>query len=629
MSLEVNTNSGIPSVVPTSSAAPQAAVDAAISRIDNIQSAITGICEAIAAIQEAIAILEQERAAQVAPNPGDYYKTEERKTGTPPNEKIETIRVLDKAAYDAVMSKYLATLARLDGEIQAKKTELAAKETELAAKETELSEAEQELEKAQKELEEALEQDAAKLQEAQERYQQEQIRIQQMHEQALQAQAEAQKAQEELDKAQQELDKIKNEAADLAGVDAEQVDTWWEQVAQWDGNAPAPFAVNEEATPEELQDSYNVMKSAEQAIQEDMQAAINCLPRIEDGALQPPLQPLSATDFIEVAPQVASIENGIYTNDSGLLAGFDENASPTITPELAMQMYNAWHAAGFSAEAMQIAMQGLTGVAAFRFDPTTLYGPSGIPAATDVDQDAIGDCYLMATLGALANQQPDAIKDMIKYDPYTGDFIVTMHERKWHWLPPGYKTEEVEIHVTQADLEDNINRRGGSTADNTGNDALIWPAVIETAYAKQHDGNWSDGLDEGYNDINGGWPREALFALTGSKGTDIHSMWFLPEEADAERMYNIIDTALNEDRPVTLTTNPDEANDGLAEFHVYTVERIYKDEAGNIQVVLRNPWNHNLNIGEGLDSADPVITVSLETLLTQGSFNQFNVGNKP
>jgi hypothetical protein len=46
----------------------------------------------------------------------------------------------------------------------------------------------------------------------------------------------------------------------------------------------------------------------------------------------------------------------------------------------------------------------------------------------------------------------------------------------------------VEVPVTQADVEDNIRREGGGTADNKKGNP-IWPSVMETAFAKLYDPN--------------------------------------------------------------------------------------------------------------------------------------------
>lgn len=48
------------------------------------------------------------------------------------------------------------------------------------------------------------------------------------------------------------------------------------------------------------------------------------------------------------------------------------------------------------------------------------------PTAADVKQDSVGDCYLVATMGAIANANPQWIKDRIHFDDQTGTFGVTL-----------------------------------------------------------------------------------------------------------------------------------------------------------------------------------------------------------
>jgi hypothetical protein len=155
---------------------------------------------------------------------------------------------------------------------------------------------------------------------------------------------------------------------------------------------------------------------------------------------------------------------------------------------------------------------GVAKPAEVRFDAADLYGAKG-PQAADIRQDALGDCYFVATLGALAQQQPDAVRNMISFDANTGNFTVRLHDGDGN---------PQSVQVTQAEVEDNLARQGGSTADNSGLDGPIWPAVAETAYAKMHDSNPADGLTEGYNAIaNGGWPQDAMQAITGDRGDEI------------------------------------------------------------------------------------------------------------
>jgi hypothetical protein len=279
----------------------------------------------------------------------------------------------------------------------------------------------------------------------------------------------------------------------------------------------------------------------------------------------------------------------------------------------------------------QAAPAGRGAAAAPRYTGGDLYGKGG-PRASDVKQDALGDCYFVATLGAMANQTPNAIKNAISYNPKTGNFSVKLYE--------GGKVTTVT--VTQADLKYNIARQGGSTVDNTGGKGPIWPAVIETAYAKKLDTNHKDGLKQGFDTLgSGGKARNAMEVLTGTKGTDLtYSRRPLESQnAAIDRLGKQAQAALANGRPLTLSTDPEKdtrsfwgkltgqtiQQDGLVDNHVYVVESVTK--VGNdYQVTLRNPWGTNSGVGEGRDSASASITVNLSTLVKTGGLEYFNAG---
>lgn len=258
---------------------------------------------------------------------------------------------------------------------------------------------------------------------------------------------------------------------------------------------------------------------------------------------------------------------------------------------------------------------------------------SGGPSEADIQQDALGDCYFVATLGAVAKQNPDAIRNMISYDKSTREFTVTLHDKDG---------KPQQIKVSQNEVLDNILfRHGGSTADNTNQFKATWPAVVETAYAKMHDSNPGDGLTEGYNAIaNGGWPKDAMQAITGDRGDEITygKSWFESEGSALDREAGQINAAVGNGRPVTLWTVPehrglidkilgrDGAQDGLADNHVYIVDGVHKNADGEWMVTLRNPWNTNANVGEGHDTNSPTIDVPLRTLADTGGGHAFTVG---
>src|SRR5690606_36561200 len=50
----------------------------------------------------------------------------------------------------------------------------------------------------------------------------------------------------------------------------------------------------------------------------------------------------------------------------------------------------------------------------------------------DVSQGQLGDCYFIASLAAIARQNPDLIREMIR-DNGDGTYTITFHEQKEFW----------------------------------------------------------------------------------------------------------------------------------------------------------------------------------------------------
>ena len=270
-----------------------------------------------------------------------------------------------------------------------------------------------------------------------------------------------------------------------------------------------------------------------------------------------------------------------------------------------------------------------------RFTDKNLYGPGG-PVASDIKQDALGDCYLVATLASVARQYPQYIKNTISYDTFSQHFIVRLFDMAG---------KIKYIHVTQAELVDNIARQGGSRMDNTGKDQRAWPAVFETAYAKMFDSNPKDGLLEGYTKVShGGWPKDAMMAITGFLGEELKFAVSptLSRVQAIELLGAKVARALKLKKFVTLWSIPETDNrtlvakaagvgitqDGLVDDHVYTVISMTQAAHGGWIVKLRNPWGTNLNVGEGRDSSSALISVSLDLLVTTGGLESFRVSDK-
>lgn len=223
------------------------------------------------------------------------------------------------------------------------------------------------------------------------------------------------------------------------------------------------------------------------------------------------------------------------------------------------------------------------------------------PVPGDVKQNSIGDCYLAATMGAIAHANPQWIKDRIHYDAKTGNFDVTLwNGHDWQHIP-----------VTQDDIQTNIDHHGASWPDPG---APKWPSVLESAYAKlQAPGdNLGHALDYGIG--RGGQPPDAMQALTGNRGVSIdpEKVWWTGQHIDQN-----ITQALTNHQPVTITTT-NEAGAPLVAPHTYIVEGI-TGSGSDAQLALRNPWESNPN-----DPYNGVVNVRLGDLIGSGPTGKFD-----
>jgi|GEM_PF-1814849 len=222
------------------------------------------------------------------------------------------------------------------------------------------------------------------------------------------------------------------------------------------------------------------------------------------------------------------------------------------------------------------------------------------PNAGDVHQDSIGDCYLDASMGAIATANPQWIKDRIKFDPESGDFDVTLwNGHDWQHVP-----------VSQADVSTNVAHHGASARDDGQANAAIWPSVIESAYAKYHCPDMSLGQAL---EINGGYGPAAMEALTGNQGTSIDppGVWWTNEHIDQH-----ISQALANHQPVTVSTT--EQSGSLIPKHTYVVQSI-NGTGGDAEVTLRNPWGHNPS-----DDHNPFVTIKLGDMIGSGPTGGFS-----
>ena len=224
-----------------------------------------------------------------------------------------------------------------------------------------------------------------------------------------------------------------------------------------------------------------------------------------------------------------------------------------------------------------------------------LYGSSGQPHGSDITQGGLGDCYLISTLRQYADRQPGVIRDAIRYDAKDRSFGVTLHDAG------GRPTT---VTVTQDDLRADRtygpDHGGGvdspaywSKTHADGSRPPVWPSVMEAAYAKLNAASPRDAIGADLDHIaHGGWPKDAIHALTGRSET--REVW-ASQLRDQGKAYDLIEGSIREGRAVLLATNPmkDRPTDGLVKGdyrgegnplnsgHAYTVEAVSKDKDGN------------------------------------------------
>lgn len=223
-------------------------------------------------------------------------------------------------------------------------------------------------------------------------------------------------------------------------------------------------------------------------------------------------------------------------------------------------------------------------------DELPMYGSDGNPHPGDVKQRDIGDCYFEAALIAVADKDPERLKDMI-YKLGDKYYVSGMRDR--------YGNPIVDYPITEKDLDEVLKHHAGQK--------VLWPAVLEAAAAKTRGGG---NVAEGLKLMDGGdTPGAGLEQLTGK----VSYTWF----PGGGRDENDLMDALNSGKPVVMGTSMsatpfgvDPHRDGLAASHVYAISSAHRDPDGTVWAEIVNPWQYNA--GQG-DSGVPVVQIDPST----------------
>ncbi|WP_164545079.1 C2 family cysteine protease [Antribacter gilvus] len=203
-----------------------------------------------------------------------------------------------------------------------------------------------------------------------------------------------------------------------------------------------------------------------------------------------------------------------------------------------------------------------------------------------IEQGSLADCWFLASAGAVAQQDPEWVKEHIVYDPATGTYTVTFYD----------DGEPVKITVEDTVLE---NAAGDPNGDPS------WISVYEKAAAVYMGGE--------YGDIEYDDPAKALEMITG-KDTETESLdpplWFSPPSLSS------IGDRVDSGQPVVVSSKDgggwfgDAPSDKeVVANHVYTVQDVSADGK---TITLINPWGPGGGTGSDGETKPGTITMSAD-----------------
>ena len=136
-----------------------------------------------------------------------------------------------------------------------------------------------------------------------------------------------------------------------------------------------------------------------------------------------------------------------------------------------------------------------------QYPDNTLFGES--PNWLDTLQGGVGNCYILAALGALA-EFPDLVKGLFLTDKVneSGIYAVRFFIRGKPWI---ITVDDTSLHFTK-EAAGNFHQNNDSFFSSIHSDSL-WVPILEKAWAKMK-GN--------YENTSGGWTQNGFRALTGA-----------------------------------------------------------------------------------------------------------------
>ncbi|GKT47566.1 calpain-9 [Colletotrichum spaethianum] len=218
----------------------------------------------------------------------------------------------------------------------------------------------------------------------------------------------------------------------------------------------------------------------------------------------------------------------------------------------------------------------------------------------DVKQGSLGDCWLMATLTALANVEGGIERICVEYDTRIGiygfvfyrdgEWIYSIIDDKLYLKSPCWDSPSMQRDLLQQIDREDVERVYRKTYQ-TGSKALFfaqckdqnetWVPLLEKAYAKAHGD---------YASLAGGWIGEGLEDLSGGVTTELLTSDILDTDGFWENELAKVNEEFLFGCSTGLLDGGYGERDGISEGHAYVIMEARTLKSGERLIKLRNPW---------------------------------------
>ncbi len=211
-------------------------------------------------------------------------------------------------------------------------------------------------------------------------------------------------------------------------------------------------------------------------------AAVGGMTASKFGTLETLASLLNASGGISTSAYVQQITQDVVDGDSAnatwnggsSTAAKLGNLSAASTQTQATELIGMWFL-GTNLPSLSVSSIGESNIGAtYQMTTAPLYGKSGAPVYTDVNQGYLGDCYFMSALADVALQAPSVIESMIASDgngAYSVEFVVNGK--------PNYVT----VNDALPTMPRGYSWANGSTLE-FANGSPAWGELVEKAYAE-------------------------------------------------------------------------------------------------------------------------------------------------